>query len=116
MHLGIPTSLGCSFLKVESTCLQDFLRGVNTPMSSGWSLSVELGGRQTKEMLFSLHSLMMLGEMWLARLSPMMSFFTRTSLQPGKSQLHKLLFIEEHVDSAILAAIILAHHDGGDLL
>ncbi len=77
---------------------------------------MELGGRQTKEMLFSLHSLMTLGEMWLARLSPMISFFTRTSLQPGKSQLHKLLFKEEHVDSAILAAVILAHHDGGGLL
>ena len=32
---------------------------------------------------------------------------TRTSLQPGKTQLHKPLLEQEHVDPAILAAVIL---------
>jgi hypothetical protein len=32
---------------------------------------------------------------------------TKTSLQPGRSQFHKPLFVEEHVDPAILAAVIL---------
>ncbi len=40
------------------------------------------------------------------KIVPNDQLFAWTSLQPGKEQLHKPILIEEHVNPAILAAVV----------
>jgi hypothetical protein len=83
--LGDPHLLGVLLLEGGEHLPPRLLEGGENPNVQGWSLSVEFRGRQTKAMLLYLHSWMTVGEMWLARLTTMISFFPALLFNLGRS-------------------------------
>jgi hypothetical protein len=83
--LGMLAFVGY-FFKSSSPSLQILFIGAKKPTSRGWSLSVALGGRQTKSMSFSLQRAVKLSLMCEARWSQTITFLPSSLFRMGKAR------------------------------
>jgi hypothetical protein len=110
VFLGTQRKVCCKKLKLQKTPSKKShatipLRGANTPTSRGWSLSVELEGRQTTTLILLAKLSHSRGNV-VGNIVSNDQLFASLPFQNGKEQLDKPLLKEKHVKPAALCADI----------